>query len=281
MRKPVRMGTCVSVGDRSTATGARPAEPGGPTAHKRLRARKADKPSVGKLQRSLAREHALVRQKDDLLRQSELLRDETSHRVLNDLQLVASLLSMQSRSVTSPEAAFELRVAAERVAVIGQIHRQMRLLEGEEFVDLRACLEELRDEISGLCGLGARRRGLALESIDLTLPASQGLPLVCIANELITNAAKHGAGSIVIRVRPCAEGYELSVSDDGPGLPKEFDPANRKGLGMKIVRALVGRIGGRFEWGVGQGHRGARVGVIFPARPAGKENCRASHTCDA
>ncbi len=278
MSKSVRLRTHDFARGTSATNGERPFDPNGAMAHKPPRNRKAGKGSLGTLRRSLAREHALVNKKEEQLRQSELLRDETSHRVMNDLQLVASLLSLQSRSVNSPEAAFELKVAAERVAVIGRIHRQIRLLEGREVIDLRACLEELRDDISVLFALDASPRRLVLEAIDVKLPASRGLPLVCIANELITNAVKHGAGGIVVRVRPCVEGYELSVSDDGPGLPKEFDWANRagrKGLGMKIVRALVGRIGGRFEWGVGERHRGARVSVIFPSRSAGEESSKA------
>ncbi len=279
MSKPVRSTTHDPAPATLAPNGERPRDPNG-AAHNPPRDPKARKQSVGTLRRSLAREHALVGKKEELLRQSELLRDESSHRVMNDLQLVASLLSLQSRSVNSPEAAFELRVAAERVAVIGRIHRQIRLLEGREIIDLKACLEELRDEVSVLFALDASRRRLVLDTIDLQLPASRGLPLVCIANELITNAVKHGAGKITVRVRPCAADYELSVSDNGPGLPNEFDWANtagRKGLGMKIVRALVGRIGGRFEWGVGERHCGARVSVFFPARSAGEESSSAMH----
>lgn len=281
MSKPVQLpGLDVAPGT-STRGGERPLDCNGTTAHKRPGGPKARKQSVGTLRRSLEREHALVREKDDLLRQSELLRAETSHRMLNELQLVASLLSLQSRSVTSPEAAFELRTAAERVAVIGRIHRQMRKLEKKDIIDFRASLEELCRDLSGLFALDGPRRSLVLEAIDLRLPASMGLPLLCIANELITNAAKHGAGRIVVRTRPCVEGYELSVTDNGPGLPKEFDPANRKGLGMKIVRSLVGRMGGRFEWGLGGDHRGARVSVVFPARSADEDDCKAPQACEA
>ena len=65
-------------------------------------------------------------------------------------------------------------------------------------------------------------------------------------NELITNAAKHGQGVITVRLEETPEGgHLLSVCNEGPPLPEDFDPAASKGLGMKIVQALVEQIGGK------------------------------------
>jgi len=59
------------------------------------------------------------------------------------------------------------------------------------------------------------------------------------------------------------KGYALSVSNDGPGLPDGFDPAARKGLGMRIIRSFVERIGGELRVGRGDGNQGARFTVLF------------------
>jgi two-component sensor histidine kinase len=58
-------------------------------------------------------------------------------------------------------------------------------------------------------------------------------------------------------------GYALTVADEGPGLPEGFDPAARKGLGMKIIRSLVDRIDGELRIGRGANDRGAQFTVLF------------------
>jgi two-component sensor histidine kinase len=81
---------------------------------------------------------------------------------------------------------------------------------------------------------------------EIELPAATAIPLGFIANELITNAAKYGTGRIMVRLEPNPEkGYALSVSNDGSGLPEGFDLADHKGLGMRLIQSLVGRIGAK------------------------------------
>ena len=94
------------------------------------------------------------------------------------------------------------------------------------------------------------RRVIAVEGTEITLPAITAIPLGFIANELITNAAKYGAGKITVSLEANPKtGYALSVANDGPGLPEEFDPAAGKGLGMRIIRSLVKQIGGELQIG--------------------------------
>ena len=89
-------------------------------------------------------------------------------------------------------------------------------------------------------------------------------PLAFIANELITNATKYGEGRIAVRLeRHLEKGYALSVSNDGPALPEGFDPAARKGLGMRIVQSFVERIGGELRVGRGDSNKGTRFTVLF------------------
>jgi two-component system, sensor histidine kinase PdtaS len=90
------------------------------------------------------------------------------------------------------------------------------------------------------------------------------IPLGFIVNELITNAAKYAGGSIIVQIgRTPTAGYSLSVLDDGPGVPAEFDPARRKGLGTKIVLALVKQVRGEFKITPADNCRGTKFTVIF------------------
>jgi two-component system, sensor histidine kinase PdtaS len=106
-------------------------------------------------------------------------------------------------------------------------------------------------------------RDIAVEGVEIELSTATCRPLGFIANELITNAAKYGKGRITVRLEQNLEkGYALSVSNDGPALPEGFDPAARKGLGMRIVRSLVERIGGELLIGRGDKDQGARFTVL-------------------
>ena len=85
-----------------------------------------------------------------------------------------------------------------------------------------------------------------------------------IANELITNGAKHGKGRITVSLEAnTAKGYALSVSSDGPSLPEGFDLAAGTGMGMRIVRSFVKRISGELRIDRGDNNQGTRFTVQF------------------
>src|SRR5664280_942700 len=105
---------------------------------------------------------------------------------------------------------------------------------------------------------------LLLKGIALEVPTAIGLPLGYIVSELVMNSAKYANGKITVSLgMDPGKGYELSVSDDGPGFPKGFDPKKSKGLGMKIVSSLVNQIGGQSLFGPNHLGRGARFTVLF------------------
>lgn len=114
--------------------------------------------------------------------------------------------------------------------------------------------------------LSAQRpeRVIVVEGSEIELPAVTAIPLGFIANELITNAAKYGTGQITVSLESNpGKSYALSVANDGPGLPEGFDPAGRKGLGMRIIQSLVGRIGGELRIGRARANQGAQFTVVF------------------
>jgi two-component system, sensor histidine kinase PdtaS len=86
---------------------------------------------TSELQAARARETAWLREKSDLLQRQDMLTQEFEHRLVNGLQIIVSLLSLQSRRV-SPEAAAQLTIAARRVASFGRVHRRLHLLDHQE-----------------------------------------------------------------------------------------------------------------------------------------------------
>ena len=227
----------------------------------RIRHRRAET----ELREVLAQEEALLHQKDELIQQQEILSKESDHRLLNDLQMIVNLLSLQSRASTNAEVASQLAAAADRVATIGRIHRRLHSLDGVQTFALKQYLEDLcRDFSMMLSSEDHPERVILVEGIELMLPAVTAVPLGFIANELITNAAKYGKGRITVRLEAnSAKGYALSVANDGPALPDGFDPGSGKGLGMRIIRSLVGRIGGELRIGRGDKSQGPRFTVLF------------------
>jgi two-component sensor histidine kinase len=156
-----------------------------------------------RLRDALAREEALLRQKDELIQQKELMSRESDHRLLNGLQMIVSLLSLQSRASANVEAASQLAAAANRVAMIERVHRRLHYLDGVQTVAFKQYLEGLcRDLSTMLSSEQHSEQIIVVEGLELKLPSVTGIPLGFIVSELITNAAKYGNGRISVRLEP-------------------------------------------------------------------------------
>ncbi len=216
---------------------------------------------------ALVREAELLREKSDLLQHQDMLAQEFEHRLVNSLQLIVSLLSLQSRAATTIEAAAQLTIAAGRVAAFGRVHRRLHLLDHRKSVEFMQYLQHLCDDLSDLLFPEGAGRSVVVAGTNVKLPTELGIPLGFIVSELITNASKYAKGNITVQIERSAAAHLLSVSDGGPGLPADFNPANSKGLGMKIIQTLVKQIGGRLQFAPGDDGRGTRVTVAFESQP--------------
>jgi len=217
-----------------------------------------------RLREALAEDKALLRQKDSLLQQQDLLNRESDHRLLNDLQMIVSLLSLQGRASGNAETAGQLKVAADRVGMIVRLHRRLHSHDGTPTVAFKKYLEELCLDFSAMRSAGGTVELRFDTNDEVELPAAIGIPLGFILSELLTNAAKHGKGRTTVRFGAGGEGeYALSVWNDGLPLPDNFDPAAGKGLGMKIIKSFVDKIGGRLRCDRGDANQGARFTVMF------------------
>lgn len=216
------------------------------------------------LQLSLAREKVLLEQAE-----------EFEHRLFNSVQMIVSLLASQSRA-TSPEVAAQLTIAINRIVAFGHVHRRLHLLDRGKAVQFSQFLQQLCADLSVVFFIDLPARAIVAESVDLELPTALGSNLGFIVSELVTNSAKHGNGNVKVKLQSASRSrHSLSVSDDGPGLPEGFEPESSEGLGMKIVLALVRRIGGELHCSSGENGRGARFEVIFSCRAVDVEQVEA------
>jgi two-component sensor histidine kinase len=216
------------------------------------------------LREALAREETLLCQKDELIQHQAVLSQESDHRLLNSVQMIVSLLSLQGRASENAEVASQLAAAADRIATIGRIHRRLHSLDRVQTFALKQYIEDLCRDFSMMLSSERPERVIVVEGVEIELPAVTALPLGFIANELITNATKYGTGGITVKLEANpAKGYVLSVANEGPALPDAFDPAAGKGLGMRIIRSLVKQIYGELRIGRGDRNQGTRFTVLF------------------
>jgi two-component sensor histidine kinase len=219
---------------------------------------------VVELRAALAREQVLQQEKHELSQRQIMLAQEFEHRLINSLQLIVSLLSLQSRTATTPEAADQLTIAARRVAALGRVHRRLHLLDHQDHVEFKEYLQHLCEDLSGLLFQEGSGYAIVVEGAKAEIPTTMAIPLGFIVNELITNSAKYAEGHVTVRIEATSPtDRSLSVVDDGPGLPAGFKPADSKGLGMKIVLSLVQQIGGQLRIMPGDNGRGTRFMVKF------------------
>jgi two-component sensor histidine kinase len=219
---------------------------------------------TAELQAALVREALCLREKNELAERHVMLAREFEHRLVNGLQLIVSLLSLQSRTATTPEAADQLIIAARRVSALGRVHRRLHLLDHQESVEFKEYLQCLCEDLSSLLVEEGSGYAIGVEGAKVEIPTTLAIPLGFIVNELITNAAKYAAGHVTVRIEATSPTeHSLSVVDDGPGWPAGFKPENSKGLGMKIVLSLVQQVGGTMHILPGHNGRGTRFTVKF------------------
>jgi two-component sensor histidine kinase len=174
------------------------------------------------------------------LARQQVLLGEIIHRVKNSLAIVASMLKLQAADVDDPVLTLHLDDAAHRVLAIAKAHERIHQGDGTDQVDLGTYIErvcrDLNEAIPHCTIVVEAERGIEI-------PTDSAIPIALIANELITNAAKYGYpdqadGMIRVRLGRVGGNIHLSISDEGEGLPADFDPGSAPGLGMRIVRAL-------------------------------------------
>lgn len=172
------------------------------------------------------------------LEQSRLMTREIDHRVMNSLQFISGMLTMQSKGAGADSAA-QLESAATRVLSVARVHRHFYMGDGTQ-AECLTFLHRLCADLAGVLG-----RPVIVSGDEGEVPTEWIQPIGLIVNELVTNAAKHGAGRIDVAYRVEAGVRHLSVCDEGAGLPAGFDLAKTSGLGMRVVSTLARQLNGR------------------------------------
>lgn len=189
----------------------------------------------------LVRDVTEVKRRDRALLSKDATIREIHHRVKNNLQTVAALLRLQARRTNNDEAREALQESVRRVAAISQVHEALSMSVDEE-VNLDEVIDRILPVVNDLARVDTPiriRRDGAMGVLD----ADRATALVLVVTELVQNAVQHGfeqrQGSVVIQAERSARWLDITVRDDGRGLPPEFSLENSDRLGLQIVRTLV------------------------------------------
>ncbi|QDA36194.1 GAF domain-containing protein (plasmid) [Paracoccus liaowanqingii] len=180
----------------------------------------------------------------------EVLTREISHRVKNSLAMVAGLLSMQRRDSSDPSLVKALEDAEARVTTIAQVHDRLWRADEVHRVQLAAFMSELCDKIS-MSAPSSQTLTCAFASVSIA--TDQAVPLALLVNELVTNAFKYaypaGVGDVQVTLELAGPGQmRLTVSDQGQGLPADFDAEASDSLGMTLITGLSSQLNGQLQW---------------------------------
>lgn len=186
------------------------------------------------------------------LREKEVLLKEVHHRVKNNLQVVSSLLFLQSQTVKDEETRRILEESRNRVKSMAFIHKQLYQSTNVAQIDFSPYVRNLARNLLDSYRTNGDGVALDVHVEDVFLSLDIAIPCGLIINELVSNALKHAflngsEGQISVDLHRVGEKNVLIVSDNGVGLPGEIDVLNTETLGLQLVSALVMQIEGRLE----------------------------------
>jgi PAS domain S-box-containing protein len=185
------------------------------------------------------------------LREKEVLLQEVHHRVKNNLQVIASLLRLQSYTVTDTAMRELLRDSQNRVHAMALVHEWLYQAHDLAHVDFATYLRELAASV--LRSYEDQSAQIALEFATddaVALDIDTAIPLGLILTELVSNSVKHAfpngrTGTITIGLHLDADHLVLRISDTGVGLPESLDLQTTNSLGLQLVGDLAEQLGGR------------------------------------
>lgn len=186
----------------------------------------------------------------DALQQKDLLLREVHHRVKNNLQVIHSLLDLQALKSKDRELVGMLRDSQNRIRSMSLIHQTLYQSQNFAKVDFQRFLDELLPRLTEAYGSSASQVRIRVEAHEVSLPINEAIPCGLIVNELVSNALKHGfadgqAGTILVELSQDHDKHvELSISNDGRGIPDDLDLLRTGSLGLQLVQLLTRQLHG-------------------------------------
>lgn len=202
------------------------------------------------------------------LEEKDLLLRETHHRVKNNLQIIASLLSLQSRYVRDERILNVLRDSQSRIKVMALVHEKLYRSEDVSTIDLSDYLRFLVSNLFKSYDVSPQMIRSTLEVKEIMVDINSAVSIGLIVNELVSNSIKYAfpkgeKGGIAIMGTKENSDIVLTVSDTGTGLPAGYDWNVSESLGLRIVNTLVEQLDGSITHVKG---KGTKFRIVFPEK---------------
>ncbi len=199
------------------------------------------------------------------LNEKELLLREIHHRVKNNLQVVSSLLRLQSRYPSDDKCREMLDQSQNRIQSMALIHEKLYQSKELGNINLEDYVKALASHLFQGFGAGCQRIKLITEIDAVSLTIDKAIHCGLLANELLSNCLKHafphGKGSTIKMSFASDDGrFKFVVSDDGVGLPGDFEVTNITTMGLRLVNTLVNQLKGELRF---KSENGAWFQIIF------------------
>ena len=183
------------------------------------------------------------------LEEKNILLQEIHHRVKNNMQIISSLLNLQTRYVDNEEAVNVLKESQNRVRSMAMIHEKLYQSNDLSHINFVDYIQSLVSNLFYSYNIKNLQIKSILEIDDIRLNMETAVPCGLIISEIVSNSLKYAFpnemhGEILVSLKSVEDGYELIISDNGVGLPEELDFDNNKSLGLILVKSLTEQIDG-------------------------------------
>jgi chemotaxis protein methyltransferase CheR len=222
------------------------------------------------VRRTIEREKQdLLERTEELLRQKQVLLQEMEHRVANSLSIIASILMLKARAVTSEETRQHLQDAHQRVMSVAEVQSQLHASEGIDRIEVGTYLSKLCDALASSMIVDQHPIAVEVEADAGTVSSAKAVSLGLIVTELVINAIKYAFPShkadarILVTYAVDEAAWKLVVADNGIGKDPDQAPRAGGGLGTTIVKALAQQLGAGVETQTGEA--GLKVSIAGTA----------------
>lgn len=215
-----------------------------------------------------------TRELEAALEAQTTLLHEVDHRVKNNLQMISSLIVMQSRTIKDAATKKSLTTMLERIEALSTVHRRLYQSKDVSRFDVAEFARDLVTDLLTASGRAEIKSTLDLEPIVIS--AEKATPVALMVNELVTNALKHAfkekpdgttAGRIGIKMSQPDGHFNIEVSDDGVGMA---DASGDASFGMRLIKSLARQLHADIEWR--DAGPGTKVVISMPNEPQQKGN---------
>ncbi|MET1259175.1 sensor histidine kinase [Flagellimonas sp. DF-77] len=198
-----------------------------------------------KNQRLIAEQKHII---EDSLKEKDSLLKEIHHRVKNNLQMVSSLLSLQTRNTKSKAAIEALEEGKSRVKAMALIHQKLYQNEDLSVIEMQGYIESLINSVQSVYKKGGHNINITVDAEGTELDIDRAIPFGLILNELVSNTFKYAFpesdenGKIYIHLRKNGEQGYFEYADNGVGLPDDSDERSNASMGLRLINRLVNQL---------------------------------------